>query len=336
MSEASQSFESAAGNFPRSDYRPAWLYWSGRARDAMDDKVSATSRYHLAVSDYQNTYYGRLAAKALAQRGQAAQSHLVFAQSVADLNGEGEHFPPNAAIIRTLLAMNLYEPALKELEFAENKWGELPAIDATIAWVNWQRSTGESGLPQLMMARGAMTQMRRAYPQFMAAGGEQLPREILTAIFPLSYWDLIKKYAGEYELDPYLMAALVAQESTFVADVRSHANAYGLMQLLPATGRTYARRLNLRYTSRLLTTAEPNIRMGMAYFADKVREFGTVPLALASYNAGETPVRRWISERGRILPEDEFIDDIPYPETQNYVKRILGTAEDYRRLYGPQ
>jgi soluble lytic murein transglycosylase len=147
---------------------------------------------------------------------------------------------------------------------------------------------------------------------------------------------LIKKYAEEYGLDPYLMAALVAQESTFVADVRSHANAYGLMQLLPDTGRTYARRLKLRYTSRLLTTAEPNIRMGMAYFADKVREFGTVPLALASYNAGETPVYRWIAERGRSLPDDEFIDDIPYPETQNYVKRILGTAEDYRRLYGPQ
>jgi soluble lytic murein transglycosylase len=77
--------------------------------------------------------------------------------------------------------------------------------------------------------------------------------------------------------------------------------------------------------------------MGMAYFADKVREFGSVPLALASYNAGETAVRRWIAERGgTLLPQDEFIDDIPYPETQNYVKRILGTAEDYRRLYGPR
>ena len=336
MSEAARYFESAAGNFPRSDYRPAWLYWSARARDAMDDKVAATSRYQLTVSDYQNTYYGRRAAKTLAERGQPAQRYLVFVQSAAELSGEGEGFPPNAGVIRTLLALNLYEPALKELEYAQNKWGDSPAIDATVAWVTWQRSTSEAGMPQLMMARGAMMQMKRAYPQFMAAGGEELPREILTAIFPLSYWDLIKKYSAEYELDPYLMAALVAQESTFVADVRSHANAYGLMQLLPSTGRSYARRLNLRYTSRLLTTAEPNIRMGMAYFADKVREFGSVPLALASYNAGETPVRRWISERGRTLPEDEFIDDIPYPETQNYVKRILGTAEDYRRLYGPQ
>ena len=58
-------------------------------------------------------------------------------------------------------------------------------------------------------------------------------------------------------------------------------------------------------------------------------------LALASYNAGERAVRRWMAERPG-LERDEFIDDIPYPETQNYVKRILGTAEDYRRLYGRQ
>ena len=74
------------------------------------------------------------------------------------------------------------------------------------------------------------------------------------------------------------------------------------------------------------------MRIGTAYFADKIREFGGVHLALASYNAGETPVRRWMRENPN-LPQDEFIDDIPYPETQQYVKRLLGTAEDYRRLY---
>jgi len=64
-----------------------------------------------------------------------------------------------------------------------------------------------------------------------------------------------------------------------------------------------------------------------------VRQFGGAHYALASYNAGENRVARWISERPGI-DQDEFIDDIPFPETQNYVKRILGTAEDYRRLYG--
>jgi soluble lytic murein transglycosylase len=69
------------------------------------------------------------------------------------------------------------------------------------------------------------------------------------------------------------------------------------------------------------------------YFSQLVSRFGGTYYALASYNAGENRVVRWKEERPG-LDEDEFIDDIPFPETQNYVKRVLGTAEDYRRLYG--
>jgi soluble lytic murein transglycosylase len=82
----------------------------------------------------------------------------------------------------------------------------------------------------------------------------------------------------------------------------------------------------------MLTTAEPNIKMGTAYFADLVKQFGGAHFALATYNAGPGRVAKWIAAKPG-LERDEFIDDIPFPETQNYVKRILGTAEDYRRLY---
>jgi soluble lytic murein transglycosylase len=205
---------------------------------------------------------------------------------------------------------------------------------ATIAWANKQMAAAESGTSQFTLARGSITLMKRAYPQFMAAGGGQLPREVLTTIFPLRYWDLIKQHAARNKLDPYLVAALMAQESTFVPDIKSHAGAYGLMQMMPSTARQYARKLKLRYSLRLLTTPETNVRMGTMYLADKIRQFGAVHLALASYNAGETPVRRWMREYGD-LPQDEFIDSIPYPETQNYVKRLLGTADDYRALYAP-
>src|SRR5439155_21170155 len=90
-----------------------------------------------------------------------------------------------------------------------------------------------------------------------------------------------------------------------------------------------------RFSIRMLTTAETNLKMGTAYFADLVRHFGGTHYALASYNAGENRVARWISERPGI-DREEFIDDIPFPETQNYVKKILGTAEDYRHLYGSE
>jgi peptidoglycan lytic transglycosylase len=89
-----------------------------------------------------------------------------------------------------------------------------------------------------------------------------------------------------------------------------------------------------RFSVSMLTTADTNLRMGTAYFSDLVKKFGGEHFALATYNAGPNRVARWMSERPGI-DRDEFIDDIPFPETQDYVKKIIGQAEDYRRLYGP-
>jgi soluble lytic murein transglycosylase len=324
-------FDHASYDFPRSDYRPAWLYWSGRAYERLNAKTIADERYLLAVTDYLHSYYGRLAARRL---DRDAPSRVLTSSTslTADIVLPAD-VPPNAAIVRALLETRLLDAAVDELTFAQRVWGDSPAIQATLAWISQQQSFDKKGMDQLMLSRAGITQLRRAYPQFMTAGGDSLPREILTTIFPLNYWDLIRTHSEANHLDPYLVSALVFQESTFVPDVRSHANAYGLMQLIPPTARQYARKLNLRYSTTLLTRPESNIRMGAAHFADALRDFGAPHLALASYNAGPRPVRRWMAERPGIEAE-EFIDDIPYPETQNYVKRILGQAEDYRRLYG--
>jgi soluble lytic murein transglycosylase len=153
-------------------------------------------------------------------------------------------------------------------------------------------------------------------------------------IYPLQYWEGIRRYATAHDLDPYLVAALIGQESTFDPAIRSAANAWGLMQVIPSTGRRLARALGIRrFRTAMLTQPDTNIRLGTLYFSRLVDQFGAVHLALASYNAGESRVVRWIAERPG-LERDEFIDDIPFPETQNYVKRVLGTAEDYRALYG--
>jgi soluble lytic murein transglycosylase len=213
---------------------------------------------------------------------------------------------------------------LNELQYAQRVWGDSPQLQATIALAH----------QRLGNVRAGINAMKRAYPQYLAAGGETLPREILQVIFPVDFWPLLQRYAKQRNLDPYLVAALVAQESNFDPVVRSHANAYGLMQILPSTGRQYARKLGVRpFSTRRLTDAEVNVRLGTQIFADSIRKFGGVHFALAAYNAGDSRVVRWQRERPG-LPQDEFIDDIPFPETQNYVKRVLGTAEDYRYLYG--
>jgi peptidoglycan lytic transglycosylase len=327
--ETVTTFERAAADFPRSDYRPAWLYWSGRAHEALNERALAEERLTLTTADYLNTYYGRLAATRMGGRRAAGRVVSARTESTPSLLPA----PANEPTIRALLDVGAFEPALNEVRYAKRAWGDSPALQATEAWIFVQLGRTESGTKRFNLIRGSMTAMKRAYPQYMAAGGEQLPRDVLSVIFPLEYWDLIQKYASQSQLDPYLVAALVAQESTFVRDIRSSANAYGLMQLMPPTARAYARRLKLRYSTSLLTNAESNMRLGTMYLSDKIKEFGDTYLALASYNAGERAVRRWVAERPDVKEVDEFIDDIPYPETQNYVKKILGTAEDYRRLY---
>jgi soluble lytic murein transglycosylase len=335
--DTARYFTQAAANFPRSDYRPAWLYWSGRSLEQLGHVDLAQQRYALVTADYLNSYYGRLTTKRLSKltAGSAAVAIPASPPDSEDGAPTVPTLPPNAVVVRALLSVEMFDDALNELRFAQKVWGDAPAIRATMAWVQQQQSRSEVGMRRFQLLRGAINTMRRAYPQYMAAGGEDLPPDVLSVIFPMAYWDLIRKHAAAQNLDPYLVAALVSQESTFVADIRSHANAYGLMQLMPATARQYARKLKMPYSTRLLTDPESNIRMGTSYLADKMREFGDLHLVLASYNAGESPVRRWKAERPD-LEDDEFVDDIPYPETQLYVKKIIGTAEDYRRLYAGQ
>ena len=320
--DTARVFERASADFPRSDYRPAWLYWAGRSHATLNHTALAEARYTLLTTDYLNTYYGRMAATRL--DGRVPQRSLVVDTSLADIDAPALRLPPNQHVIRALLALDLYDQALDELHYAQRVWGDSSSVQATLGWIAGRRGD----------LRGGINAVKRAYPQYLAAGGEKLPSELLKMIYPVNYWPLIRQYASENHLDPYLMAALILQESNFTADIRSPANAYGLMQLLPATGRRYVKVLSAkRFTLGLLTTAESNIRMGMAYFADLINQFGGAHFALASYNAGPGRVVRWKNDKPA-AELDEFIDDIPFPETQNYVKRILGTADDYRRIYG--
>jgi peptidoglycan lytic transglycosylase len=328
--ETVRVFEKAAAVFPRSDYRPPWLYWTARAREKMGDRETSQARMRLVYTDYMNSYYGRLASRRLPSpkaETAATTGTSGLAQPVSLRAAPPAPLPdrsPTATLIRQLLAAGLYDDGLNELRYAQKAWGTTPAIEATMAWVYHKQGDLRRGI----------TVMRRAYPQFLAAGGEGLPPEILQVIFPLTYWDAIRQNAAVHDLDPYVVAALVAQESNFDAAAHSSANAWGLMQILPSTGRRLASALGIkRFTTSMLTNGDTNIRMGTLYFKRLIQQFGGTYYALASYNAGEHRVVRWKAERPA-MDEDEFIDDIPFPETQNYVKRILGTAEDYRHLYG--
>src|SRR3954454_17768154 len=232
----------------------------------------------MVVTDYQNSYYGRLAAQLLAERQVSPPTPASPASVPVDAAAGNAALPPTADVIRALIAHELYDDAMNELQYAQRAWGDSPAIQATMGLI-YSRS-GD--------LRRGINAMKRAYPQYMAAGGEQLPVDMLKILFPVAYWDQIKRHSREHGLDPYLIAALMAQESTFDPAIKSHANAVGLMQVLPSTGSRYAKRIGLRrFRPAMLTQPETNIRLGTAIFADLTQRFGGTHLAPASYNAGD-------------------------------------------------
>jgi soluble lytic murein transglycosylase len=128
-------------------------------------------------------------------------------------------------------------------------------------------------------------------------------------------------------------AGLIRQESTFQADAVSHANAIGLMQVLPKTGKLLAKQLKVRYTKDKLFEPDFNLEVGMLYIADLVKQTGAPEYAAAAYNAGEDRIAAWKAERNyEEIPE--LVESIPFTETRDYVQIVLRNTAVYRMIYG--
>ncbi|MCL5023176.1 MAG: transglycosylase SLT domain-containing protein [Nitrospirae bacterium] len=151
-------------------------------------------------------------------------------------------------------------------------------------------------------------------------------------LYPLAYWPTIREVSGRYSLDPFVLLAVMREESRFDPGARSVAGALGLMQLMPQTAFSLDKKLRMDISdSSEIYNIRVNITVGAYYLQSLLKEFGSLPVALAAYNAGEDRVREWI-RRGKYASHDEFIEDIPYAETRNYVKRVLATYFTYLNL----
>ena len=154
------------------------------------------------------------------------------------------------------------------------------------------------------------------------------------AFYPFPYRDVIENEARAFGVDPFFVAAVIREESKFVADSESHKGAKGLMQLMPSTARSVAESLNdFTFTDESLLDPERNIQYGTWYLADLQRVFGgNKILVAAAYNGGMGHVQEWINS-GRIDPRDIRLEDIPFDETRIYVKRVLKSYDKYRKFY---
>jgi soluble lytic murein transglycosylase len=160
---------------------------------------------------------------------------------------------------------------------------------------------------------------------------------LLRVVFPFPYRGILTDEAQRSDVDPWLLAGLVRQESSFNREARSWVGATGLSQIMPSTGAWLAPGAGVRnYDPSLLSVPEINLRMGARFLRDQLRRYhGARDLALAAYNAGPGRADRWKDDLGYGRDVDAFREKIPFAETREYVKTVIRNAEVYRRLYGP-
>jgi len=181
---------------------------------------------------------------------------------------------------------------------------------------------------------GYMAMKLQEYKSIVAIAESSEDRIFLPFSYPLAYWDIVRAIAEKEGIDPYLLLALIREESRFDPLAVSQAGAVGLMQLMPSTAFRFKNiiKINLNNTSELYDVTN-NILLGTHYLSRLIKEFKKIPLALAAYNAGENALKKWLEKAGN-KDLDEFIEDIPYKETRRYVKKVLRSYWKYRLING--
>ncbi len=314
--DALAAWRRLAGVADDADMAAAGSYWAARAAAAVGDGAGAQNGYLVTAAKYPETFYGQLAA---ARTG--VPMRLAVAQPMPD--------PPAGEIasldrFRELDTLAQTADATRELEAAA---ATAPAQDRAAVTL----LLGQYYERQQQVARGIL---EAEQARTLSGGGPGTePLAVWEALYPRPAWSTISQAAGRAGVDPYLVAAVVREESRFDPAAVSPAGAYGLMQLMPGTAKSVARSAGVAPPDlRALTDSRTNVQLGTTVLAELLRQFGRPDLALAAYNAGPGAVRRWQSQYDWSDPA-AFDESIPYDETRGYVKTVLRSAAIYRWLY---
>jgi soluble lytic murein transglycosylase len=305
------------------------LYWLGRNAERSGNPAHARAFYLKAVDRFPQTYFGYAAAAELAKLGPGDPDTPDFLEKIppaAPLRPFDEPIP-SAAEDRWARAQ-----ALRSIAFDASAEQELKSAFYATGSPRFLLEAAQAAFDQGHFATG-MAYARTIVPSFDSRNFNEIPLNVWKALYPLPYESPLRRESGKNELDPAVVAGLIRQESTFQADALSHANAYGLMQLLPKTAKLLARQLRVRYIKNRLYEPDYNIQLGTFYFKGLVQLTGSPEYALAAYNAGEDRIAAWKAER-TYDEVPELVESIPFSETREYVQIVLRNAQLYRMIYG--
>ena len=303
-------------------FRVPALYWRGRAVEQLRDRAAAEPIYAKVLTEAPRSYYGMLAARRVTLAPDTARKTPAAALPAKPEDAVATD--PGFARVDLLRRIGLVEYAWEELEdVVQASVGDHARLyGASAAYVRDERY------------HMALRIVRRHFGSLAVSGDPALPRAFWEIIYPLGWRADVAEAARKSGLDPYLVAAVVREESSYYPRALSRAGARGLMQLMPATARPMADLRGLAFEGgSLLDDPRANLDIGAAFLAGLVREFGDPRLAIAAYNAGPKRARDWWKAR-RTSDMEAFVEQIPYDETRQYVKRVMLSWEEYRRIYG--
>ncbi len=326
-SDAARMFQEQIARYPSQPQVAAAIYWRGRLyEDVEKNPAAAAACYAKLIADFHHYYYAHLAQARMQNLSGATPAHLTFLESVAAPK------PPHLTttvpsddvhLLRARLLANaaLNQYIAPEIQASPDSSAWSPLAEAEI----YSRS-GEDFR--------ALQTLKQTVHSYFALPIAAIPRDYWLLLFPRPYWPVLTGNAKRNDLDPYLVASLIRQESEFNPGAVSYANAFGLMQLLPRVGRELGRKAHLgRVTPNALLQPQMNLRLGTMYLRQLMDEFQNQPeYALAAYNAGDDRVKSW-QANGPYADLPEFVESIPFTQTREYVQAILRNAQIYRKLY---
>ena len=319
-----EEFERAARENPGEFMAGQFLYFAGRSLEQTGDPDAAARFYREVFIGYEHSYYGRMAAERLRETARP--------DALASPLSEPRRLLEQFRIRRTAEARRVEElfaaghgARARAAARAAARRG-LPDDRGFEAIHGWLLAAENRAVPSIQA-------LRRAAPFHTSAAGRALPDPWWRLLYPLRFEERIQTRSEQWDLDPYLVASLIRQESVFVPRTRSPVGARGLMQVMPATGRALARLEGVTFRTSRLYDPGVSIRFGTRYLRQLLDRFASRPeMALAGYNAGPHRVRDW-TDMDMTIPAEVFIEEIPFTETRNYVKLIMRNEMLYRRLY---
>jgi peptidoglycan lytic transglycosylase len=288
-------------------------YWAGRAWSEVGDSLRAAGMWQSVIARDSSSYYGFLSARRLS---------VTSWRPVPEVERFVEYPDLDSAMARIGILRSLEMDDEAGYEISWLTFGRRESVERVLAVADALRSANE---PAAAVAAARLALGLGARPD----------TRTYRLLYPWHFADDLEVHATAAGLDPFLVAALIRQESNWESRARSRVGALGLMQVMPTTGRAIARALRVRgWRADQLYEPSTNLRFGSWYLAQALRRFsGVVAQALAAYNAGPSRVGEWASGPAAEDPE-LFIERIDLRETRNYVRTILRNFALYRMLYG--